>query len=1063
MLISRGIINSIFCPLWQDAVVYLFIFHSSFPIPFLIFTGTGKSSLVCALCVGLGGSTRLLGRAEHVSSFVRRGTKIGEVTITLASDNPDRPHVVKRRINADNNASDWWLNGKEANLKDVTELVGKLNIQLDNLCQFLPQDKVVEFARMKPVELLAATEEAVGDSSLKESHSKLVDLRKELSHYQASEAQISAALEQLKADNARSERTVQQIRERERLEQEAQDLRLKVPWAEYAESKRAFQEEKEKFKTAEASLRTMKERQNTNDAPLKAKKKAADNATAAEKKAAEALRKADYKVVARGGKDRQTIIDELVAAIETKQGEVDGLEKKSQDRQRKITAAQTLIDRFEADMAGAEAAAHVTPAMIKRRKELESAMKDLAVQQTALDTEIATFSDDAKAAERAAQQPQLRLNQLGDSRMQRLRALDNRFHGIGKAFDWISKNKSRFRGPVLGPVGMDIECPNPLHANMLEMQISNIWLAYFVVMHQEDQDLLRQEVFNAVKYRPNVAVYHGDPDSPLQHKLGTSSDYARYGMTNTLDEVFQAPLLIKKALDDNFYITQAFVCSGNGNWQEFFKAQPRAMIVYTPDNKITHRTSRYNARAVSEMLASIRPARFLCNNTNGRGGAGAMDQASERQELQRQIQEAKERAEEAMNSRRALEPDLRAIRERMSGLQKELTDLNRITADAIAKVNQLKAKKAAKISELQRLEKSLDPLSRKPALEREIAGLFTKVVSAVDDLSSAYCKWATATAAHSAPELCTRELSDQVERMSAAARAQVAELERMQALVNQFKNGVNSMKTSMDRKHAEAKEATGWPLPEDLEAKFAAMPSDSAALRAAATAKADEAEGLMISDPGALDRYQKRCADIAENERQLEVVTRDRDFHAQQIAELKERWVSELRRITATINTNFSAAFPSVGCAGEVVLREAEDDDFSNYAIDVRVKFRENEELNTLDANRQSGGERSVSTILYLVALQEVASSPFRVVDEINQGMDPINERKVFKLLVNAATAPNTPQCFLLTPKLLPDLPFSKEVTVLQIMNGVHIKDVAQGFQRDNIFGNRTQMLTANA
>ena len=36
-----------------------------------------------------------------------------------------------------------------------------------------------------------------------------------------------------------------------------------------------------------------------------------------------------------------------------------------------------------------------------------------------------------------------------------------------------------------------------------------------------------------------------------------------------------------------------------------------------------------------------------------------------------------------------------------------------------------------------------------------------------------------------------------------------------------------------------------------------------------------------------------------------------------------------------------------------------------------------------------------------------------------------------------------TPQCFLLTPKLLPDLPFTRDVTVLQIMNGSHIKDVS--------------------
>jgi chromosome segregation ATPase len=278
-----------------------------------------------------------------------------------------------------------------------------------------------------------------------------------------------------------------------------------------------------------------------------------------------------------------------------------------------------------------------------------------------------------------------------------------------------------------------------------------------------------------------------------------------------------------------------------------------------------------------------------------------------------------------------------------------------------------------------------------------------------------------------------------------------------------YRRAVDGLKVKMDKKHAEAKELTGFPLSEELQTKFTSLPHDSATLQAAITAKSDLAEGVMISDPGALVRYQQRCADIAENERQLQAARTSREFNAQKIVDLKAKWVGELRRITSTINQNFSAAFPTVGCAGEVTLREAEGDDFAKYAIDIRVKFRENEELATLDANRQSGGERSVSTILYLVALQEVASSPFRVVDEINQGMDPVNERKVWKLLGDAATAPDTPQCFLLTPKLLPDLPFSSKVTVLQIFNGTLIKEVAQSFTQDKILGNRAGLVTANA
>ena len=47
--------------------------------------------------------------------------------------------------------------------------------------------------------------------------------------------------------------------------------------------------------------------------------------------------------------------------------------------------------------------------------------------------------------------------------------------------------------------------------------------------------------------------------------------------------------------------------------------------------------------------------------------------------------------------------------------------------------------------------------------------------------------------------------------------------------------------------------------------------------------------------------------------------------------------------------------------------------------------YRSTERLKVLTAHHQSGGERSVATMLYLISLQELTKFPFRVVDEINQ------------------------------------------------------------------------------
>ncbi|KAG0287364.1 Structural maintenance of chromosomes protein 5, partial [Dissophora globulifera] len=111
-------------------------------------------------------------------------------------------------------------------------------------------------------------------------------------------------------------------------------------------------------------------------------------------------------------------------------------------------------------------------------------------------------------------------------------------------------------------------------------------------------------------------------------------------------------------------------------------------------------------------------------------------------------------------------------------------------------------------------------------------------------------------------------------------------------------------------------------------------------------------------------------------------------------------------------------------------------EDYDKWCIEILVKFRDTEKLQKLTGQRQSGGERSVSTIMYLMALQSMSKVSFRVVDEINQGMDPRNERMVHTQLVEKACEAGTAQYFLITPKLLPNLDYHERMKVLCIYNG---------------------------
>jgi len=67
-------------------------------------------------------------------------------------------------------------------------------------------------------------------------------------------------------------------------------------------------------------------------------------------------------------------------------------------------------------------------------------------------------------------------------------------------------------------------------------------------------------------------------------------------------------------------------------------------------------------------------------------------------------------------------------------------------------------------------------------------------------------------------------------------------------------------------------------------------------------------------------------------------------------------------------------------------------EDYEKYGVRIRVKFRDTEQLAELTPYQQSGGERSVSTVLYMISLQELTCCPFRCVDEINQVRLSMNE-----------------------------------------------------------------------
>ncbi|XP_006456895.1 hypothetical protein AGABI2DRAFT_212089, partial [Agaricus bisporus var. bisporus H97] len=181
--------------------------------------GTGKSSIACAICLGLNFPPSVLGRASEIKAFVKLGKEEGFIEIELKAPKGQRNLVIRRIIRADKKTF-FTLNGKSTSGAEIRNKVAELNVQVGNLCTFLPQDKVSSFAAMSPQELLKETQLAAGDSRLTSWHSQLIKSGKEIRELKLNQNTDEAAKNQAQQRVDMMEHTVRLFNERRELEKQ---------------------------------------------------------------------------------------------------------------------------------------------------------------------------------------------------------------------------------------------------------------------------------------------------------------------------------------------------------------------------------------------------------------------------------------------------------------------------------------------------------------------------------------------------------------------------------------------------------------------------------------------------------------------------------------------------------------------------------------------------------------------------------------------------------------------------------------------------------------------------
>nr|XP_018914242.1 PREDICTED: structural maintenance of chromosomes protein 5 [Bemisia tabaci] len=986
--------------------------------------GSGKSTLVGAIILGLGGKPKLIGRSDDLSSYIKMGHK--EATITIELHNPDgKNDVIRRKITKDGKEckTSWMLNGEKVSQKRVEEVVRRCNIQVENLCQFLPQERVQDFAKMNMKELLESTQRSIEGGKLADQLDALKALRKEQTDLQKSLLSLTQNKESEVQRNLNLEGEVRNAEEREKLVKQLLTMK----------QKQAFLRLKQKNDLVTGLKNRLQDRKKANE-DIKKTQKQYENAIEGLKKE---LRNQDAAVQSLTNDTRKQLNElrsfihnssNITDKIEDKKIELENKLKTESKREEATRNLNLTISRLMNDLPESDETMRseydVLQRQIQERKNRATELQEEEENHNCLlrnkDYEI-----------RGVEQEIARESNAANLKMEIMKQQHPKLY---QGVLWLRENKHLFQDEVFEPMYTQITVQDG-YAKYVEGCVPNRDLLAFTCKKAADTSLLIRELKTKQKLHginvvtaPNSCL-EGSARELFRPKVPLN-EIKKYGLQTYLLDVINGPDPILHYLAKNMNLHNVPV--GTEQTDRMMDKIPDSIaLFFSAENRYSTRTSRYGGKKITSSSV-IGGAHLLKTNQN----------VSRLKDLQAQQQKLKADKDDLNKQKNQLLGQVNTLRAELNDLGEKKNNLKRQLDQARIARNQIEQSRR-RLSELQR--NKIDPDEAKRNFKEDVKKLIQDLVKVRKNIANV-----SKGVEHSATELRLQKMVlSSLKDLERSKKEELNDYRRsiQDALeeIRQLEESVAEEKENVKRLQREAIElcrgaAPNTPAFEPYAQAFGDLPDDLEELEASMYEKQARVEILSGANNDSLREYEKRKKTIKNLERDIaQVETRVNEVGASMSAK-REVWYPAVTELVRTINTKFSQFFASFQCGGRVELYENEDN-YDEYGIRVLVRFRDDSELQPLDAHTQSGGERAVSTAVYLLSLQELTDVPFRVVDEINQGMDSSNERRVFDLLVRTISSSNSAQYFLLTPKLLDNLTYSEETTVLNVHNGPYALD----------------------
>jgi recombinational DNA repair ATPase RecF len=637
--------------------------------------GTGKSSLVCAICLGLGYSPKHLGRAGSVKEFVKHGKDTATIEIELAKRPQDRSNfVIRVQIRREQNSQKWWLNGKETTHKKIQSLMRLFKIQVDNLCQFLPQDRVVEFAACTPIDLLRETLRAAAPEEMIEWQGQLRELHKEKKELVADVHGHAETLQNLENRQQGLQADVDRIREREEIQEKVKDLEGALVICKYEDARKRHTEAKERKRREEEVLRQLQDEHGPSLEAVNCKQAYVQRIEAFIPSRERAVREAEMKV-SRVASDINTAA-ESIAEIENNIGaERNGFESKKKNlslSRSKITAYQADLRSRPADFNAAE--------WNQRIRAEEHQVRELVAEERQISEQRNTIRDEARKINQAIQVIKDDLESLNTQQGQQLNLLRTHFPDAATAWDWVQEHMDEFEKPVFGPPMITCSIKDERYSDQVQSHLQTDEFTCFTAQTKSDYKKLSDQFYRQLSLSVVVRMC-AQPLSSFTPPLPKEQAEA-IGLDGFAIEFLEGPAPVLAMLCAEKRLHHAGVSlkdHSDSQYEQIVNSNKVTIWAAGKQSYMVRRRREYGPQAMTTVTKTIPPGRFWT--------AQAVDE-----QVQEELnQKLKEKSVEKSN-----------LRDQHTAVEDKLKSLKAQQSELDTKIDQLKSEKAALQKEYQK-------------------------------------------------------------------------------------------------------------------------------------------------------------------------------------------------------------------------------------------------------------------------------------------------------------------------------------------------------------------------